>query len=95
LAPDSWLLRVTFGLQLGGAAGNLIDRLRFGYVTDFIDVRWWPIFNVADSSVVIGAILLAYYAFVIDRPPDTVHTDQPSDAPRAERDARPGAENTA
>jgi len=67
LAAESSLLCVAFGLILGGATGNLIDRLILGYVTDFIDVRWWPVFNVADSAVVIGAILLAYYALFLDR----------------------------
>ena len=46
-------------LLLGGASGNLIDRLRFGQVTDFIDVGIWPTFNVADSAIVIGAIITA------------------------------------
>jgi signal peptidase II len=40
--------------------GNLIDRLRFGYVTDFIDVGIWPTFNIADSAIVVGVIILAY-----------------------------------
>ncbi|MBA7678182.1 Lipoprotein signal peptidase [subsurface metagenome] len=48
------------GLVLGGTVGNIIDRLRFGYVTDFIDFGFWPAFNVADSSVVIGVIIFAY-----------------------------------
>lgn len=56
------LLRVAFGLHLGGAAGNLIDRVTHGYVTDFIDLRVWAVFNIADSAVVIGTALLAYYA---------------------------------
>ena len=62
LARATPLLRIAFGLQLGGAAGNLIDRLTQGYVTDFIDFRVWAVFNVADSAVVIGTVLLAYYA---------------------------------
>jgi signal peptidase II len=41
--------------------GNLIDRLRFGYVIDFFDFRIWPVFNVADSAITIGAILLGWY----------------------------------
>lgn len=45
-------------LILGGAAGNLIDRLRFGYVVDFIDLHFWPVFNIADSCITIGAISL-------------------------------------
>lgn len=68
LAENSWMLRFAFGLQLGGAAGNLIDRIARGYVTDFIDVRIWPVFNVADSAVVVGTALLAYYALFVDRP---------------------------
>jgi len=52
--------RPVLGLVLGGAVGNLIDRLRFGYVTDFIDVGLWPAFNIADSAITIGVILLAY-----------------------------------
>ena len=54
------LLRLSLGLQIGGAAGNLLDRLRLGHVTDFIDVGPWPVFNLADSSIVIGLVLLAW-----------------------------------
>lgn len=52
------LLRVALGLQLGGALGNLLDRLRFGSVTDFLDFGPWPVFNVADTAVVAGVILM-------------------------------------
>jgi signal peptidase II len=55
------LVRLSLGLQLGGAIGNLIDRLRFGKVVDFIDFHFWPVFNVADSSIVIGVVILACY----------------------------------
>jgi signal peptidase II len=48
------------GFILAGALGNLIDRLFFGYVIDFLDFRIWPVFNVADSAITIGAILLGY-----------------------------------
>jgi len=59
------LCYICAGLILGGAVGNLIDRLRLGYVTDFIDIRlWdnfhWPAFNFADSSIVVGACILIY-----------------------------------
>jgi signal peptidase II len=54
------LARVSLGLILGGALGNLINRLSLGYVIDFIDFNYWPAFNIADSSAVIGSILLAY-----------------------------------
>ncbi|MFH2137022.1 MAG: signal peptidase II [Candidatus Omnitrophota bacterium] len=47
-------------LILSGAAGNLIDRLKFGYVVDFLDFRIWPVFNFADSLITCGVILLAF-----------------------------------
>jgi signal peptidase II len=47
------------GLILGGAIGNIIDRVRFGHVIDFLDFRVWPVFNVADSAITVGAISLA------------------------------------
>lgn len=61
------LLKISLGLILGGAVGNLIDRIRLGYVIDFIDFRIinYPIFNVADSAVVIGTVLFAYYIIFI------------------------------
>ena len=51
---DSSLLRFCLGLQLGGAIGNLVDRVRLGHVVDFIDVGAWPVFNLADSAIVLG-----------------------------------------
>ena len=57
--------RVLLGCILGGAIGNLVDRVRLGWVVDFIDVgvgsARWPVFNVADSAVTVGVILLAWY----------------------------------
>jgi len=52
------LLRAALGLQLGGAIGNLLDRLRFGEVTDFIHFPHYPAFNVADSSIVVGLVII-------------------------------------
>ena len=73
---DHLVAPVAIGMMLGGAIGNLVDRLRLGRVTDFIDFPFWPSFNVADSSIVIGiAILLLGYAVFTKRPP-----------PRAERE---------
>lgn len=57
-------LTVSLGLQLGGAAGNLVERLQHGRVTDFIDLRFWPVFNVADSCIVVGVALLAWLLFM-------------------------------
>lgn len=56
---ESIPMTLTFGLVLGGTVGNLIDRFRFGYVTDFIDFGFWPTFNIADSAVTVGVILFA------------------------------------
>jgi len=53
--------RIALGLLLGGSVGNLIDRISRGFVTDFIDFRIWPAFNIADSAIVIGVIIVAYY----------------------------------
>ena len=61
--PLVWL---PTGLLLGGAAGNLIDRLRQGYVTDFIDLPLWPAFNLADTCITIGVLSLLY---VLEGPP--------------------------
>jgi len=52
------LVRYGLALVVGGALGNLVDRLRFGKVVDFLDFRVWPVFNLADSAIVIGACLL-------------------------------------
>ena len=63
LSTDHRLLRFSLALLLGGAIGNLIDRLSTGYVVDFIDFKIWPpVFNVADSAIVIGIglFLIAY-----------------------------------
>jgi signal peptidase II len=61
--PLVWL---PTGLLLGGAAGNLIDRLRDGFVTDFINLPLWPAFNLADSCITIGVLSLLY---VLEGPP--------------------------
>jgi signal peptidase II len=64
---DSMLVFSAVGLVLGGTIGNQIDRVLLGYVTDFIDFKVWPTWNVADSAVTVGSIILAYcvifYAF--------------------------------
>jgi len=67
-SPPTTLSTISIGLVFGGAVGNLIDRLRFGYVTDFIDVRvWrdfhWAIFNFADSSMTVGVFILIISLF--------------------------------
>ncbi|MEE9262654.1 MAG: signal peptidase II, partial [Dehalococcoidia bacterium] len=62
------LVGISLGLQLGGAVGNLTDRLRFGQVTDFVKLGPWPVFNLADASIVVGVIMLVWlFVFSGDR----------------------------
>jgi signal peptidase II len=62
-----WSLRLAMSMQLGGAAGNLIDRLTIGHVTDFISVGTFPVFNVADASITIGAVVLFLGVWLTER----------------------------
>ena len=86
LPHDKLLVQVALGLQLGGAIGNMIDRVRLGHVTDFLYFRQlpiinqpWPAFNVADMAIVTGVILLAYFMLTYKEP-------QPQAAPAAPED---------
>ena len=56
----SRLMRMSIALMFGGAAGNLLDRMILGHVTDFIDIGPWPVFNLADSSIVVGLFLMGW-----------------------------------
>lgn len=58
---------ISLSCILGGALGNLIDRLTLGYVIDFLDFRIWPVFNLADSAITIGAILLGWSILFNDK----------------------------
>jgi signal peptidase II len=62
------ILPVGLGLVIGGSVSNLVDRVRLGYVTDFIDLRWWPAFNLADSFICIGVIVLLGALAYAERP---------------------------
>jgi signal peptidase II len=62
-------MELGLSLILGGAIGNLIDRVRLGYVIDFIDLRVWPVFNVADSAITIGVVLLLWQSFIPPKAP--------------------------
>ncbi len=64
---DDWTLRLAMGLQLGGAAGNLVDRLLMQKVTDFISIGNFPVFNVADSSISIGVVVLLLGVWIKER----------------------------
>lgn len=63
LKRKSWLHDVVFGLIIGGALGNLIDRFLHGAVVDFIKISIWPTFNVADMAIVVGFFLLILFSF--------------------------------
>lgn len=73
--PGVWL-RTSLGLLLGGAAGNLADRITLGEVTDFIDIGIWPVFNLADSSVMVGLAILAW--FLLRSPRETRKAEESS-----------------
>jgi signal peptidase II len=89
LPKSDWLSRVALGLQLGGALGNLVDRLRQGYVTDFIYIQipqigfHWPISNLADPAIVGGVILLLVASLRRDR------ASQPEPEPPAANESAP------
>jgi signal peptidase II len=63
------ILPVALGLVIGGSTSNLLDRVRLGYVTDFLDLRWWPAFNLADSFIVIGVLVLLATLVLAEREP--------------------------
>jgi signal peptidase II len=63
------LLPVAVGLLIGGSVSNLADRIRLGHVTDFLDLRYWPAFNLADSFIVIGVAILLGALVSADRAP--------------------------
>lgn len=58
LEPGDWAVRLAMSLQLGGALGNLIDRLQHGHVTDFISISSFPVWNIADASITCGVVVL-------------------------------------
>ena len=72
------VLPVALGLVIGGSLSNLLDRVRIGYVTDFLDFRYWPAFNLADSFIVIGVLVLLGVL---------VHSEREPRRPRPVRDA--------
>jgi signal peptidase II len=63
------LLRIAVGAVLGGAVGNLIDRVRLGHVTDWVHISHYPTFNLADSCITVGMLTLAVYLLFLDRSP--------------------------
>lgn len=85
LPTEHRIVQVALGLQLGGALGNLTDRLTRGSVVDFLDFKFWPIFNVADSAIVVGVLILAFYLMREDHEPKPAPASAPAAEPPAER----------
>lgn len=77
LPANHKLFRLALGLQLGGALGNLLSRIRIGHVTDFLDFGPWPISNVADISIVLGTILLGLL-MILEKEEDTLPDEEVS-----------------
>ena len=71
---DHWLASVAIGMMLGGAIGNLIDRIRLGRVTDYVDFLSYPSFNVADASISIGIAILVIGFILLGDHRETSHT---------------------
>jgi signal peptidase II len=68
------ILPVALGLLLGGSISNLVDRVRLGHVTDFLDLRYWPAFNLADTFIVAGVAVLICALLLADREPPRAKT---------------------
>jgi len=89
LEPGAWISATAIGAVLGGAVGNLTDRVLYGEVIDFLDFRLfggyvWPTFNMADSWIVVGVGILMIEMFLEPEPPDTdseLDSDLSADAP--------------
>jgi signal peptidase II len=73
-AAQSVLVRAAFGGIVGGAVGNIVDRFHYGFVVDFIDLHWWPVFNVADSCITVCVGLLVISSLRRARTPSTVES---------------------
>jgi signal peptidase II len=74
------ILPVALGLLIGGSLGNLVDRVRIGHVTDFLDLRFWPAFNLADTFIVVGVAALLAALISAERQPRIrrTHSNRPS-----------------
>jgi signal peptidase II len=95
VSREDWWLKLALGLQLGGALGNLIDRLQYGHVTDFISVGSFPVWNVADSAITVGTCILLLGVYLKERkmsskakptpdPENPIPVNTPHEAPKSE-----------
>lgn len=90
IGHSPWLA-VALGLQFGGALGNVIDRLHYGFVVDFIDLPRFPTFNVADSAITVGVVILGVFLVFMDQssaPSEPTETPPPSVSSLPSDDAR-------
>lgn len=83
VAREDWTLRLALGLQLAGALGNLVDRITVGHVTDFISIGTFPVFNVADSSISVGVVILLISVWLQERR-DKKNASNPEPGPAEE-----------
>jgi signal peptidase II len=94
VTAGDWLLRIALSLQLAGAVGNLIDRVLYGYVTDFISVGTFAVFNIADASITVGVCVLLLGVWLQEqrlKQKDTgPHSEPASDVDSAQQDGKPG-----
>lgn len=67
ISKKDWLIRVALSMQLAGAVGNLIDRVIFGHVTDFISVGTFPVWNIADASITVGVAILLIGMWILEK----------------------------
>jgi signal peptidase II len=73
-------IQISVGMIVGGAIGNIIDRIRYGYVVDFVHVSWFPgIFNLADSAITVGVLMLAGYLLLLGESEAGAARQQPAD----------------
>jgi signal peptidase II len=74
VAGDSWTLKIAMSLQLAGALGNFVDRVTIKYVTDFISIGNFPVFNVADACITVGVVVLLIYVWLQEKKEKELNT---------------------
>lgn len=81
IPSNDWPLRLAMGLQFGGAVGNLADRVRIGWVTDFISLGNLPVFNIADLSIFLGTIILVLWVWINERKKEDLEASSEEESP--------------
>lgn len=93
IAKEDWPLRVALSMQLGGAIGNLIDRVTLGSVIDFISVGNFPVFNIADASISVGVAILVIGMWIKEKQEANSKRSQPGND-TASQSAQPESQTT-